>query len=153
MSWASERFWPKVAKRGPNDCWLWTACTNGKAGYGLMRIGGRKGRNVLAHRVSYYLQHGRWPEPFCCHHCDTPLCVNPRHLFEGTNADNGADMSAKFRNKTCKLTAGQIHTIMQLRGKVYQRELAVRFGVSQGLVSHVQNGRNHRATTGLKKKH
>lgn len=86
------RFWSKVNMDGP--CWLWTAGTF-PDGYGQFKIGG-KPRG--AHRVAYELRVGPIPSGMhVCHRCDVPGCVNPTHLFLGTNLDNIADRNAKHR--------------------------------------------------------
>ncbi len=74
-------------------CWPWTAVKDTK-GYGKFGLG-RK--THLAHRVAFFMAHGRWPEPFGLHSCDRPPCANPAHIFEGTAAANTADMLAKGR--------------------------------------------------------
>ena len=89
---AMERFWSKVAKS--DGCWLWTAARN-EQGYGEFSLDGKLQR---AHRVSFYLAHGRWPEPNALHKCDNPPCVRPDHLFEGTHKENMADMTSKGRS-------------------------------------------------------
>ncbi len=91
-----DRFWAKVIKRGPDECWDWTGCTD-KHGYGYLNVGNR--RTERAYRISYELHRG--PIPFglsVCHRCDHPNCVNPAHLFVGTQQDNMGDMIAKGRN-------------------------------------------------------
>lgn len=76
-------------------CWLWLGSTSSR-GYGYSGI---KGAPSLAHRASYEAFSGPIPAGMCiCHKCDTPACVNPDHLFAGTNLDNMRDMCAKGRS-------------------------------------------------------
>jgi hypothetical protein len=91
-----ERFWKKVRKAGPDECWYWTACRN-PAGYGQINIGGWR---FLASRVAWTIKHGSIPPSLCVlHHCDTPPCCNPDHLFLGTDADNSQDCARKEHHK------------------------------------------------------
>lgn len=88
------RFERYVAKQ-PNGCWLWTASLD-KKGYGKATVNG--GGWKLAHRVAWELYRGEIPDGLCaCHACDTPACVNPEHLFIGTQQDNVDDMARKGR--------------------------------------------------------
>lgn len=91
-----ERFWEKVDKRGPDECWLWKAGRD-RNGYGHIGVG--KGRSTRAHRVSWELANGSEIPVglLACHTCDNPPCVNPAHIFIGTMADNLQDASAKGR--------------------------------------------------------
>lgn len=93
----AERFWSKVAKAGPDDCWLWIAATSSK-GYGSFRLPeGSRG----AHRVSWALHNGQIPMGlYVLHACEDRYdpsdttgrrCVNPAHLKLGTQTDNMAD--------------------------------------------------------------
>lgn len=84
-----------------DGCWIWLGAPQGSNGYGSLKVDGRK---TFAHRYSWALVNGPVPPGLCVlHRCDRPLCVNPEHLFLGSNQDNVDDRTAKGRsagNKT-----------------------------------------------------
>lgn len=86
------RYWAKV-RRGPS-CWLWEGSTT-PDGYGTISVGGRP---VYTHRLAWAIVHGPIPVgQSVLHRCDTPGCVNPAHLFLGTQRDNMRDAVQKGR--------------------------------------------------------
>lgn len=110
-----ERFESKYIAVTETGCWIWIAGTN-KHGYGRIQNGGSK----LAHRVSWEIHCGPVPEGFSVlHHCDTPPCVNPHHLFLGKDLDNVRDCMKKGRhahgekNGSSKLTEAQVMEIIE----------------------------------------
>lgn len=128
------RFWQKVQGRGTDRCWLWTASAQ-ESGYGSFYFDGQLDR---AHRVSWKLAHGSIPDgAMVLHHCDNPRCVNPSHLFLGTNTDNMRDMIRKGRHAK-KLTPMQAIAIRADERK--HKEIAREYGVSRPLVSAIKRG-------------
>ena len=80
-------------------CHLWIGGAD-PDGYGVISRQGRRGKQERAHRVAYELFVGPIPDGICVlHRCDTPACVNPEHLFLGTNLDNVRDRDAKGRGR------------------------------------------------------
>ena len=139
-----NRFWDKVNVLGEDDCWEWTRAED-KDGYGKVTIGYRDFR---AHRVSYILCYGIAPTNLMCHTCDNPKCCNPKHLFDGTVADNDRDRDNKGRgwwkserNPKAKLTVKQVIEIREAysAGGVTYRDLANAYGVGEGHMKDIVN--------------
>jgi uncharacterized protein (DUF1778 family) len=92
----SERFWRKVKKGTDSECWYWLRGTT-YDGYGIFWIG--DGKTTTAHRFSWELANGPIADGYwVLHKCDTPYCVNPAHLFLGTEEDNRNDKLRKGRS-------------------------------------------------------
>lgn len=137
------RFWAKVEKRGPDDCWQWQGSLDRK-GYGVIKVG--KGKIARAHRVSWILAYGDIDDTlFIMHSCDNPGCVNPAHMSLGTCADNLKDMRDKGRHvhgethPFSKLTAAQVTLIRTeyASGNITQQELAAKYGVGPKHISRI----------------
>lgn len=139
-----ERFLATVDKRGPDECWPWTGTINAY-GYGRFAF---ENRTVTAHRAAFFVEHGRWPEPQCCHDCDSRPCCNPAHLWEGTNAENTADKVAKGRqarqlgerHSGAKLTETEAASLLSLRGTMTQAKAGALFGIGPQQVSRIWRG-------------
>jgi len=140
-----KRFWSKVDIRGPDDCWNWIASCH-RSGHGQFNwCGVPQG----AHRIAWALVNGSIPKGmFICHRCDNPGCVNPRHLFLGTQAMNMADMAAKGRRRginsaNAKLTENEVVEIRGLyaTGRFTQARLAVVFSVANQCIHDIIHGR------------
>ncbi len=156
------KFWSHVDKRGPDDCWPWTAGRSN--GYGDFSTDGK--HHYGAHRVALKLYSGVDCAPlFTCHSCDERyaigdssyrLCCNGAHLFPGTQQDNFYDMVRKGRhaygdrngtrlhpesvlrgekNHNAKLTDAQVLEIRRLRGEcgLQYRDIGKRFSITHRL--------------------
>jgi len=140
------RFWERVHTT-EDGCWLWQGCRTG-AGYGNFKL--RRDRRVLAHRLSWELAYGPIPVACCVlHRCDVKLCVNPAHLWLGSQADNNRDRAEKGRNRDQR---GERNSSAHLRltdviairdnyaaRRESQSALARRYGTSQGHISRIVN--------------
>jgi hypothetical protein len=144
-----ELFWAQVDKNAPGGCWLWTGWKL-NSGYGETTLFRKK---ILVHRLSYLWANGELPKGLhVLHRCDVPLCVNPEHLFLGTDKDNIADMYAKGRdasrgekNLRAKLTEAQARAILDLKDTGYfkrgvARTLAEEHGVGVGAIHAIWRG-------------
>ncbi len=145
-----ERFWDKVERAAPDECWLWTGSRQ-PAGYGRINASSRRNcrTNAGAHVVSWELHHRATVVPgfFVCHQCDNPPCVNPAHLVVGTPADNLRGMVERGRSQRgerhchAKFTADNVRYIRRVCGpgapRGTQQRLAERYGVWHGAISKI----------------
>lgn len=139
----AERFWSKVDRLSSEDCWLWTATIN-RFGYGYFD-------NLRAHRVAWVLAYGEIPTgegyhgTCVLHRCDVRTCVNPQHLFLGSNSANMTDMVNKGRQQhgetaaRARLTAADVREIRQSHEG--PSATARRFGVLPCTISNIRAGR------------
>lgn len=154
-----SRFNEKYEIVTESGCWIWTACRAG-TGYGTFRV---NKKSYSAHKISYFINKGEVRDGLhVLHRCDVRECVNPNHLFLGTNKDNVLDAVLKGRKKHSKdykrpsglkykpmsedgkkahwwyseETRKQVVSLLQ--AKLPQRQIAKMVGMSQGNVSRIK---------------
>ena len=159
------RFMIRVDKSaGDDSCWPWRGQMS-RSGYGKFAARWDGDRHFMrAHRVMWALEFGDIPDGmFVCHRCDNRSCVNPRHLFLGSPADNSSDMAAKgrvsrvgpanpARGEQChkaKLTVSDVSRMRDLAaaGRTHE-SLAQEFGLTQGAASAAITGRTWKHVPG-----
>jgi len=147
------RYWERaIPSADPDACWGWRLRPN-HAGYGVVSLY-IDGKQVafIASRVSYLAHHGVEPSQWVLHHCDHPLCTNPRHIYDGGPPENSHDRDSRGRGVVpdnrgerhgmAKLTAPVVRAI-RLRwhtGGVSQPQIAQDFGVSLSTISDILIG-------------
>jgi hypothetical protein len=141
-----ERLLVRYSVDPTTDCWIYTGAIN-MYGYGHISL---KRKTYLAHRVSYSLFAGPIPQGMCvCHKCDRPACINPIHLWLGTNADNVRDRNLKGRNRCAvgekqwasKLTDIKVKAIRILYANgISVEDLASMFEISRSRAHTVARG-------------
>jgi len=142
----------RTDKKSPDECWEWQGQRrkpkgNAKSGYGRLEF---KGKQYTAHKLAWEL-HNKTTVPdgyVVCHSCDNPCCVNPNHLFLGSNQDNMTDRNKKQRQAkgkdihTNKLSQEDVKYIKSLPKGFNQSEVARQFGVYSSCISAIVNGKN-----------
>jgi hypothetical protein len=138
-----ERFWSKVEKT-EGGCWNWMGIKDRK-GYGVTS---KKTQHIRCHRMSYRIAYGDFPNNLhVLHKCDNPSCVNPSHLFLGTNADNMKDKCMKGRQANGersgggKITKPQVIAIRELYKTMSTSQIAKQFNVSYSAIRSIVVGK------------
>lgn len=144
-----QEFWESAVPEPNTGCLLWTKATFA-SGYGGFALNGERKHIRLAHRFAWESTRGPISAgQHVLHRCDTRACINPDHLFLGTQADNNRDMFRKGRNRhnprrgveapNAKLTDSAVEYIRTSGDSL--RALARRFGVSKVAVGKVRSGK------------
>lgn len=141
-----ERFWAKVDKRGPDECWTWKA---GKFTTGYAQFWARP-KHVPAHRWIWEQLNGPCG-PNACHTCDNRTCVNPAHIYSGTVKQNADDCTVRGRRSPIrpfgeqhgmsKLTKDAVIEMRNLRSQGWRTSvLAERYRVCNATILKICGG-------------
>ncbi len=138
-----QNFWGRCLAPA-RGCWIWQGYKDA-GGYGRARF---RGKLWKASRLAWRFAHKDPGKKHVLHICDVRACINPEHLFLGTNADNVRDMLSKDRQAkgarqgACKLTEKQVLQIRRAEGT--QAEMSKKYGVSQVSISGIRLGKTWR---------
>jgi HNH endonuclease len=145
-----ERFARFVDVRGLNECWPWTGCKS-VWGYGRFAVGNTQ---KYAPRMMWFFENGKIPDAMSVlHHCDNPACVNPNHLYLGTQRQNMLDAYARKRKKpvcfqgadnpSAKLSDLEVEAARKMNDEGWSHgEIAKQFGLNRQTISNVCNYRS-----------
>lgn len=138
------KFWEKTNATNLFSCWEWQGKKN-KDGYGVVV---RNGKYLPAHRYAFGIVYGKIPDGLSVlHKCDNPPCVNPAHLYAGTQKQNIHDMLSRGRRPSrkgikhplAKLTECDVLEIRRLlKNGVVQKDIAIQFCVTQSQISQIK---------------
>ena len=138
---AEDRFFLSFVPEPNSGCWLWLGAEHGSNGYGKIKV---DGKSMQAHRYSWLFHNGPIPDGICvCHRCDIPTCVNPTHLFLGTNKENNDDKIKKGRHikgadhPLSKLKPVDIFAIRAAVGT--DTEIAKKYSVDRALIKRIKD--------------
>lgn len=140
-----KRFWKQVAFSG-KGCWTWLGLLTAD-GYGTWPAAKRYFKDRLAHRLSYRFNVGEIPKgKLVLHTCDNPACVNPAHLYVGTDADNTRDKIERGRHaRGTRIWLARLNPekVKEIRSRREEgpRALARAFGVTHGTINAILSGR------------
>lgn len=150
MSEAEFKVWFNAQLVPEGDCLLWPgAKIDADREYGVVRCEGKVRRT---HHVAYWMKHGVWPEQVN-HHCDTPACCNPEHVYAGTQQDNVDDMMRRGRHRPHFGSANHFAALRERQVVAIRRQakegatyaaLANRFKVSENTIWRIVKRHNWR---------
>ena len=138
-----ERFWNRVQKSTPEDCWIWLSTCHNVLGYGIIKR--KKNRsNVYAHRVAWEFTNGEIPDKMVVRHtCDNRKCCNPAHLVLGTQLENIQDREARYNGKPRGIKKLNYYLAEKIREQHKQGEtylsLSMTYHVSWHTISEICN--------------
>ncbi len=139
------KFWRMIKIGDSNQCWHWTGAVSAGTGYGNVK---RNNRNYGAHVYAFLLGGEKLKKGNqVLHGCDNRICVNPSHLFQGTQKDNIHDCIKKGRHNPgagerharAKLNWAKVVEIRAMSGVFSNREIARRYGVTSQAIDKVIN--------------
>jgi len=111
---AEERFRSKIGPPTATGCTEWPLRSRDRDGYGRFTVDGRE---VGAHRFAWELANGPVPPGlWVLHHCDNPPCVNPEHLYVGTQADNMTAAARRYRLSDAQVRHANLTLLAKKRG-------------------------------------
>lgn len=144
------RFWEKVDRGEPDECWEWQSVKQEEGGYGRFRV---RGSYVNSHRFAYKMEKGEIGDHLVLHKCDNRECVNPRHLELGDQSENMKQAYNRGRidlpdnsgenNGNAKLTDSDVAEIkrLMLTTSMSDEEIAERYPVSVVSIKGIRAGR------------
>lgn len=144
-----QRFFKRVNVGAPDECWEWTGSRNQKQWHGQWR--NKSGQIELTHRAAWRMFKCEIPPGmFVLHKCDNPICVNPSHLWLGTQSENCKDMWSKGRARP-KSSIGEKHGMSKVNESIVREirssslsgvELARQFGITTTTVCDIRKRRS-----------
>jgi hypothetical protein len=142
-------FLEAIRNHNSDECLEWPFYRN-TAGYGIVYLGNEAQKWERVHRLAFKITYGHWPTPQGRHTCDNRACFNPRHVVEGTQADNSRDMVERGRqtpmirpgesNPFAKLTDDAVRQIRRDYESLGCIKLAAKFGVAETTIRSVIKG-------------
>lgn len=140
---------PVVYHINEKGCWICTSHKDDNRGYPEFHY---NKKTITIHRFMYmiYVNGGKEiPKGLCvCHTCDDPKCINPEHLFLGTQQDNIRDMINKGRHKSRRLLndvqVKEIKLLYEQNPQVRKSEIAKLYNVSPDVIYKLLSGKSYR---------